>query len=450
MAGEMEIEIIRRETIKPSTPTPHHLQSYKLCLLDQLGPVAYGPLVLFYPNNKAITTHQRSQHLKKSLSEALTLFYPLAGTVLSDNNSIQCIDDGAHFIEARVHGLLANFLHNPDSELLHRFLPIEIESTKAGNGPVFLVQASFFDCGGLAVGTCFAHKIGDATTLRAFLKSWSAIARGHGHEVVPHFGTASRFPPRDHFPFQRPSMLPVDKIKNVTKRFVFHASKMEALKAKVSSASVPNPTRVEAATALLWRSAMAAWRSSNKGIAKHSALTHAVNIRKWVQPPLPESTIGNLITFLAARTDNQVENQRDIKGLVAEMRKGKKKFTETQANRLGGESTFETMLEFMKELAEMMGKYDMNRLTCTSLCNFGLYGTDFGWGKPIWVTTPTPSSKNLAMIIDTRDGGGVDMWLCLTQEDMALFERDPELLEFASPNPSLLLPDEPPKWTAAL
>ena len=72
MAEEFKVEIIKRETIKPSSLTPSHLKTYKLSLLDQLTPALYVNIVFFYPKNE-ITSEQRSHQLKKLLSESLTL-----------------------------------------------------------------------------------------------------------------------------------------------------------------------------------------------------------------------------------------------------------------------------------------------------------------------------------------------------------------------------------------
>nr|GMN70976.1 hypothetical protein TIFTF001_055110 [Ficus carica]GMN70980.1 hypothetical protein TIFTF001_055111 [Ficus carica] len=43
MAEEIKVEITRRETIKPSSPTPQHLRSVEFSIMDQLAPDFYVP-----------------------------------------------------------------------------------------------------------------------------------------------------------------------------------------------------------------------------------------------------------------------------------------------------------------------------------------------------------------------------------------------------------------------
>ncbi|KAI3936678.1 hypothetical protein MKX01_034107 [Papaver californicum] len=45
----MKVEVVSREIIKPSYPTPHHLKSFKLSLLDQLSPPFHVPFIFYYP-----------------------------------------------------------------------------------------------------------------------------------------------------------------------------------------------------------------------------------------------------------------------------------------------------------------------------------------------------------------------------------------------------------------
>ncbi|KAF5470856.1 hypothetical protein F2P56_011344 [Juglans regia] len=77
-------------------------------------------------------------------------------------------------------------------------------------------------------------------------------------------------------------------------------------------------------------------------------------------------------------------------------------------------------------------------MLCVTWCRNPLYDADFGWGKPTWVTVATMVLNNPIVLMDTRDGSGIEAWITLSEEDMALFEHDKELLEFASFNPSVL------------
>ncbi|KAK3026283.1 hypothetical protein RJ639_041232 [Escallonia herrerae] len=117
----VEVEIISQENIKPSLPTPHHLRTYKLSLLDQLMPPMYNQFVFFYSNNRETedlnnVINERSKRLKQLLSETLTRFYPFAGAV-KDNLHIDCDDAGVYYVEAHVKDNLSDFLNKPDYNL---------------------------------------------------------------------------------------------------------------------------------------------------------------------------------------------------------------------------------------------------------------------------------------------------------------------------------------------
>lgn len=71
---------------------------------------------------------------------------------------------------------------------------------------------------------------------------------------------------------------------------------------------------------------------------------------------------------------------------------------------------------------------------CASWCRFPMYEADFGWGKPVWFTT---SESNSIVLMDTRDGGGIEALVNMEEQDMIRFERDVELLQYASLNPAV-------------
>ncbi|KAJ6771542.1 F21J9.9 [Salix koriyanagi] len=64
---------------------------------------------------------------------------------------------------------------------------------------------------------------------------------------------------------------------------------------------------------------------------------------------------------------------------------------------------------------------DVDFYVSTDFCTFPFYGIDFGWGKPAWVTVPARANKNAIIIMDARDGRGVEAWVTLTEEDMTFF-----------------------------
>lgn len=96
------VKIISRKMIKPSSPTPHHQRNLKLSLLDQLlPPTLYPSIIFFYTCPSSHFASTVSESLQASLSKALVHFYPLAGR-LKSSASIECNDEGAHFLEAQV------------------------------------------------------------------------------------------------------------------------------------------------------------------------------------------------------------------------------------------------------------------------------------------------------------------------------------------------------------
>jgi hypothetical protein len=427
----MAVEIITREAVKPSSPTPDHLREFNLRLLDQLAPVAYEPLVLFYSNfQQKFTVAHKSERLKRSLSETLSRFYPLAGRI-KDDASIECNDFGAVFVQARVSCLLSKLLEKPDAEVIRKFIPSEIESPEELTGSLVLVQANFFACGGLAIGVCISHKVADPVTFSTFIKAWAAAAfRSGDSTVLPLFNASSVFPPQN-IPLARPAALEFIRDRCVTKRVVLDASKVAALQVKAVSESVTCPTRVEAVTALIWKCAMNAARSNSEHL-RYSILSQSVNLRKKMVRPLPEHTIGNLAGYFAScATECEVE----LQSLVRQLRKGLQDFGENYLKKLGKDKASMAICESFQEAASMLPEGTVDFYVSTSFCRLPFYGIDFGWGKPTWVTIPTGAYKNVASIMDAKDGKGIEAWVTLTEDDMAFFERDRELLAAASFDP---------------
>lgn len=81
MNNGIDIIVILKVCIKPSTPTPYHLCHYQLSYSDQIAPSSFMPMVLFYPSikeahqaNYCLTREEcgsgNDVQIRKSLSEA--------------------------------------------------------------------------------------------------------------------------------------------------------------------------------------------------------------------------------------------------------------------------------------------------------------------------------------------------------------------------------------------
>ncbi|KAG2701847.1 hypothetical protein I3843_06G058900 [Carya illinoinensis] len=385
---EIKVEMINREVIKPSCPNPHHLRCFDLSLLDQLLPQIYISVVIFYSHNPSDLPHFKavdiSHWLKTSLSENLCHFYSLAGRV-KHNVSIECNDVGVDYFEARVNCHLSDILEqHPEQKMLYHFLPKVTEPLEPSLEPLVLVQASFFECGGLAIGVCVSHKVANLATTSMFINSWASAALAKSGDAVLPWEFSATF---------------------------LHTTENTAYLAILQH--VPKPTHVEAVPSLIWKFVITDSRSKHQ-FPLPSRLTQVVNIREWLTPPFPKNAFGNLSWFSGQETtDNEI-----------------------QLHRLA----FSVASQDIKHLTNLFGSEGItHHILISSWCRYPLYEADFGWGKPTWVTIGNNLMiKNFAFLMDTRDGSGIEAWITLSEEDMALFEQEKDLLEYASFNPTVL------------
>ncbi|KAI3949243.1 hypothetical protein MKW92_021998 [Papaver armeniacum] len=427
----MKVEIISWETIKPSSPTPLHLNTYNLSYIDQ-GNIPHPPisLLLFY-SGANVDAVELCGSLKKSLSETLTRFYPLAGKI-KDNLTIECDDYGAYYLETRVDCQLSEVLTYPEANTLKKFLPsydLHFRSGSSGSATSneldlkdlmqLVIQVNVFDCGGIAIGISMCHKIGDLASMTTFLNSWARTSRrgtsstaDDQEMVTPYFYSASLFPPKKTLascPFKKLSA----RNKHVTRRFVFDASRIAALKAKATNPIyVKNPTRVESVTALIWKCVSRVGITKSSEFATRQSVAFVpVNLRGRRIPPMPEPLIGNLVQLaVASKTTSASAQEEDLSYLVQLVRDGISKIDNDRVKAMQAYSDG-GFGEFFREVYGRYrnGEVDLN--TIISWCRFPFYEADFGCGKPHWVCPVQMKGKNVHILMDTKDGNGVEAWV---------------------------------------
>lgn len=429
---EIDVDIISRNIIKPSSPTPESQRNFKLSLIDQLTPETYGATIFFYTPNYGRKTSEMSKNLQESLSRVLIKFYPMAGQFI-DSSTIDCNDEGAYFFDAKVNCTIRQVLDKPDPNFLKRLLPTDPKTVESCSRAVAIFQFTAFECGGVSISASICHKMGDISTLSTFLQAWTAATVNAAGEVeTPEFIGGSLLP-HQNLPIMTNAGLSRGKCR--TQRLVFSGRKMGMLRAQITDRRQA-PSRVEAALAVILKSAVTASRSLS-GSTRSAILFQTVNIRNRMSPPIGEKSVGNLLWQFPVFME---EREIRLYEVVAKMRKDMAEFCNGKASKLKGQ-------EGVMEVMGCIGRWAIHLLTnrdiyrCSSWCRTPLYeAADFGWGTPAWVSSAGQEMRNVITLVDTRDGSGVEAWVTLDEKEMDVFEKSEELLQFASINPTVLSP----------
>ncbi|CAH2064746.1 unnamed protein product [Thlaspi arvense] len=421
----MKTECIGEEVIKPFSPTPNHLKTFHLSLFDQFLPPTYQTVVLFYDKEcgfdqanpkEEVARINLIQTLKNSLSHTLTRFYPLAGRI--QGVSVDCNDEGVLFTEARADVPLSDVLSNPRSDLLQQLIaPLKVSNP--GTWPLLRVKVSFFRNKGFSVAVGVSHKICDTTSLGTLICDWTNAAKGHVLTVNHDFESPVFYPPGD-LSINFPPIL--ERTNTLTRRFVFVPSKIKDLKSRASSKLVTHATRNEATSALLFKCMMKAAQSKSDAV-----VTQTMDLRARVPSTfLSRKETGNFF-FLSTLKEN-TENEIDIQEMVFKLRNTKKELDELIKENSDhvGEGLMSAMLSTLYEMTPETETY-----VVTSWCGMPFYGSDFGLGTPVWVAADS-IDKTQVVLVDANDGEGIEAWVTLPEDDMSAFERDEELLAFAS------------------
>ncbi|KAJ8899693.1 hypothetical protein K2173_019391 [Erythroxylum novogranatense] len=427
---KLEVDLISQNIVKPSSPTPPHRHHYQLSFLDQIMIPLYVPWVFFYlDDDSKVDNREKCDRVKRSLSEALALFYPIAGRLVG-NTHVECDDKGVHFIEAEANCKILDFIENPNCNEINKLLPFEIDDANVDS--LAFVQVTYFECGGMSVGLGLSHKLGDAMSSFMFLNTWAAISRGGSNPIAPFFDSATHFPPINLHGFC-PQVVKDDII---TKRFVFDACSIASLREKYTEKDniehqIHRPTRVEALSTFIWSRFKAATEITGDA-PKIYTLGHAVNLRPKMSPPSWQQYFGNIFVQQRVELPNMDDENEACVVTIKKMRKAIRNVDQDYVKKLRGDEHLNTMLEG----AERYIKGETVCLNFTSWCRFQVYEVDFGWGKPVWVGSARWPFHNLVTFLDTKKGDGIEAWIHLREEDMSKFEADHELNALVSQNPN--------------
>ncbi|WOG85478.1 hypothetical protein DCAR_0104667 [Daucus carota subsp. sativus] len=449
----MKVEIISRELIKPYTATPPSFKNHNISLIDELSPNLNVPTIFYYSaaTDQHITTSIPlvQKHLKNSLSKVLTSFHPFAGRYCIESRSVDCSDQGAEFVEAKVDVRLDDLLNQKKDlkiELLNELLPCPLGAVDEYKDPLLAIQVNAFSCGGFAVAVCSSHRIADMTTTISFVNAWANAAKQELEHVdendlpIPWNFDSALLLPGQNSPCL-PSGLTREKEnieihKLVTKIFTFTESKISSIRerAKGDGSSKSSPTRVQSVFGIIGK-AIIDIHVANPENPKGYMVIQAVNMRERTIPPLPKNQFGNL--YLVACVQSVAgQGGVELPCYVDNLSNSVKRAVDDCGVVLSSGKEGQTLLS--QKLGEMLQSLSSPEIyfagTFSSWCKFPLYEADFGWGKPVWVSAANIPMRNTVVLIDEKSGGGIEAWVSLDESDMQKFIMQSDVREIKDCN----------------
>lgn len=187
---------------------------------------------------------------------------------------------------------------------------------------------------------------------------------------------------------------------------------------------------------------MTGLESGSKKAPLSVMISHVVNIRRRLNPPLPDTAFGNLLWFVVAFYAPSGSTM-ELSEYVETLREVLHGISSENLRELEPEEAIEAMSEIQGEIST--GDEGLMKVfRFVSWCNMGLYDLDFGWGKPCWVAHMADAAhhsraKHQFLFLEGKSGGAIELWVLLDEQDMALLEKDPQFTAFATPNPSIPL-----------
>ncbi|XP_027349535.1 phenolic glucoside malonyltransferase 1-like [Abrus precatorius] len=399
-------------------------------------------------------------NLKTSLSHALQHFFPLAGKIVWPCDFKKPIihytpGDAVSFVVAESDADFNHVLSNtPHETAVSRSLIPHLESSDS-HASVISLQITLFPNRGFSIGISAHHAVLDGKSSTLFLKAWAFLCQTNNEELSSSSLVPELVPFFERTVIKEPTELGArihDWTEVLSKLFPHKSNDGRSLKILPSQPKIVDTVR---ATFVLTRvdldkikkRVLSKWddlnggESSNskpktlstfvitcaytlvciakaiKGVQKERqkfAFGFTVDCRNRLEPPIPENYCGNCVWGQLVDTDPLDFIKEEGVVIVAKSIYNKiKKLDEGVFQ--GADKAHGRYIALAKEGVEVMGIAGSNR--------FGVYGIDFGWGKPSKVEITSVDRGLTFGFTESKDGkGGVEVGLVLNKHEMDLFD----------------------------
>uniref|UniRef100_A0ACD5WSP9 Uncharacterized protein n=1 Tax=Avena sativa TaxID=4498 RepID=A0ACD5WSP9_AVESA len=391
-----------------------------------------------------IASNHLISDLKRSLSTALRVYFPLAGhlrvthgctTAATRHDIFYEPGDGVAFTVAEYDGADLGDLasdHQPRKVAeLARLVPRLHPAVGDDGAALLAVQATVLQPrGDLALGVTVHHAACDGAGSTGFLHAWAASCAGAQESLPP--------PPvidrtlvvepveglYDHYTRNLPSTDEIEFVKmspdQLLSTFTLSGEQLQRVKDAVAGEAArrdaQTPLRCSmlvAALGFVWSCYIRAKAETGDGAGEPESPTYfivPVDHRPWMKPPVPATYFGNYIgPAIGAAT------KRDLASAGAGGL-----FTACSAIAAGiaravASPEWETMVERVKEVGAR------GVLSVAGSPRLRVYGVDFGFGPPAKVEIVSVARTGAMAVAEMRGQGGMEVGMSLPPAGMAAF-----------------------------
>ncbi|ESQ32559.1 hypothetical protein EUTSA_v10004202mg [Eutrema salsugineum] len=432
------------EVVRVSPPPPSNSLTLPLTFFD-LGWLKLHPVdrLVFY-RVPELTRSVLVNKLKSSLSATLLHYLPLAGHLVWDPNETKPSvvyspdnQDAVYVTVAESNGDLSRLAGDEPRPAIEFHplvpeLPVSEESAR-----VLAVQITFFPGQGFSLGVTAHHAVLDGKTTAMFLKAWAHHCKQEQdalpQDLIP---SLDRTVVRDPTGIETkllnrwisasgnkrslklfPSKEIGADIFRVTHRLT--RENIQKLRERVETESRDGAEKLRLSTFVITYAYVITCMVKARGGEpnRRVCIGFASDFRSRLNPPLPSTFFGNCIVGSGdfdAKAEPVLE-EGEGKGFVSAVES-----LSGWVNGLCPENIEKSMLSPFEAFKRMEPGRQM--ISVAGSTRLGIYGSDFGWGKPVKVEIVTIDKDASVSLSESGDGtGGIEIGVCLTKDDVERF-----------------------------
>ncbi|KAH0727232.1 hypothetical protein KY284_003097 [Solanum tuberosum] len=220
----------------------------------------------------------------------------------------------------------------------------------------------------------------------------------------------------------------------VTRRFVFDALAIENIRKTIKKDStsddmIKQPSGVVVVMSVIWK-VLTHISSAKNGNSRDSSLGFSINFRgKLSCVPSLEHALGNFVMIAIANMEADEARKDELNDFVKLVGNTIRDTCAAIGKASSVDDISSLTVNNRKKGVEKLVQGDkMDVYAATSWCKMPWYEADFGWGKPFWVSPVGFNAIEGAFLMDTKDGNGIQVTVCLKEKNMTEFEKHLDIL----------------------